>query len=480
MLTAQGGRALHTEPVVPLRRALMSFVMLAAVALIFVQPDWLVLTASAALALFLALCWRQFSVGTWVPVLLSLAGLALALQRGVPVAVLMDGARRMLFLAALIAMLGTLRSAAALAPEVGRAGAFLTGQPASRRYVALSLGGHLFGVLINFGGLALLMDLAARSMESDATARLPPYAHEARLRRMTLAIMRGFGMIALWSPFGFATNVVLLTVPGITYVQFGPLGLAMSFVFLAIGWALDRREGRRFRQMGLPRPSPPPGAWVGAAMLVGHVFLLGASVFLLHGITTLSFQQALIIVVPAYAVLWAGVATRHSAGGPMGGIRQATVATWQRIGNMGAEVGVFASAGFLPVVLLALIPVDGLRDALGALGLGALPLALGLMGAIVALAMLGLNPIVSASVLGAIAVQLAVPGLGDTAIALAITGSWTAVLGLSPFMTTIIICAAIIKRPVGVVGPIWNGPYCAAILAVWALLLSTLMLSGAI
>ncbi|PJW96380.1 hypothetical protein CWI54_27490, partial [Escherichia coli] len=73
------------------------------------------------------------------------------------------------------------------------------------------------------------------------------------------------------------------------------------------------------------------------------------------------------------------------------------------------------------------------------LGLGALPLTLGLMGAIVALAVLGLNPIVSASVLGTIAVQLAVPGLSDTAIALAITGSWTAVLGLSPFMTTIII-----------------------------------------
>src|SRR5699024_798813 len=103
MLTAQVRRDLHTQPLMPLRRALMSFVMIAAIALIFVQPNWLVLTASTALALFLALCWRQFSVGTWVPVLLSLAGLAIALNRGVPVAVLMDGARRMLFLAALIA-----------------------------------------------------------------------------------------------------------------------------------------------------------------------------------------------------------------------------------------------------------------------------------------------------------------------------------------------------------------------------------------
>lgn len=47
-------------------------------------------------------------------------------------------------------------------------------------------------------------------------------------------------------------------------------------------------------------------------------------------------------------------------------------------------------------------------------------------------------------------------------------------------MTTIIICAAIIDRPVGLVGPVWNGPYCLTILAVWSVLLSSLMISGAI
>ncbi len=480
MLTARGQRGVGDELVTPLRRALMSFVMLAAVALIFVQPVWLVLSASAALALFLALCWRQFSVGTWVPVILSLAGLALALHRGVPATVLTEAAERMLFLAALIAMLGTLRSAASLAPEVGRAGVFLTSQPASRRYLALNFGGHLFGVLINFGGLALLLDLASRSMSSEATASLPPEAQEAKLRRMTMAILRGFGMISLWSPFGFATNAILITLPGISYVQFGPIGFAMSFVFVAIGWAFDRWQGRRFRQMGLPRPSPPANAWIGAAILVGHVVTLGAAVFLLHGISTLGFQQALIIAVPVYSVIWAAVSTRAQPAGPAGGMAQVARATWRRLSGMGAEVGVFASAGFLPVILLALIPVDDLRAAVAMLGLGAVTLALGLAVSIVLLAMLGVNPIVSASVLGAIAVQLAVPGLSETAIALAITGGWTTVIGLSPFMTTIIICAAIIDRPVGLVGPVWNGPYCLTILAVWSVLLSSLMISGAI
>ncbi|MFN3527075.1 MAG: hypothetical protein ACK4YU_13360, partial [Paracoccus sp. (in: a-proteobacteria)] len=264
------------DPSAGLRRGLMGYVMLTAVLSLLVPQAVLTVTGSAALVAFLALSWRQFSVGTWVPILLSLAALAVARSRGVPPDLLLRAADRMLFLAALIAMLSTLRSAAAIAPEVLRAGAFLTRQPASRRYLALTSGGHLFGVLINFGGLALLLDLAMRSMDTPDTARLPPEMREARLRRMSLAIIRGFGLISLWSPFGFATNAILITLPGISYFQFGPIGLAMSFVFMGLGWLMDRLQGRRYRKLGLTQPAPPPGSWTGALALLGHILLLGA------------------------------------------------------------------------------------------------------------------------------------------------------------------------------------------------------------
>ncbi|MBA4490052.1 hypothetical protein [Paracoccus sp. S1E-3] len=463
-----------------LRRALLAAVMVAAAVLIFVPSVVLVLAGSAALCLFLLLGWRQFSLGTWVPVLLSLAALGVALRQGLDHAILLRAADRMLFLAALIAMLGTLRAAAAIAPEVARAGAFLTRQPPSRRYLALCFGGHLFGVLINFGGLALLLDLSRRAMDANDAELLPADAREARLRRMTLAVMRGFGLISLWSPFGFATSAVLIALPGISYAQFGPLGFAMSFLFVAIGWAFDRREGRRFRGLGLAPASPPPGSWIGAVLLLGHVLALGAAVFLLHGTTGLSFQQALILAVPGYAALWAAASGRRSHGGAAAGLRQAAGGVWRRLSDMAPEVGVFAAAGFLPVVLLALIPADALRAAIGVFGLGAVTMALGLALSIVLLAFLGVNPIVTASVLGAVAAQLAVPGLSDTAIALAITGGWTAVIGLSPFITTIIITATIVGRPVWRVGPRWNGAYSLTILIVWLALLAGLIASGAV
>ncbi|MFS4437770.1 hypothetical protein ACMA5I_06120 [Paracoccaceae bacterium GXU_MW_L88] len=452
--------------------------MVSAILLIFVDSRIVTSLGVAALCLYLWLTRRQFGFGTWVPVLMALTVFVLALAQRVDPAALWQGADRMLFLAALIATLSTLRSAAAIAPEVHRAGLFVTGQPASRRYLAMTSGGHLFGVLINFGGLALLLDIAKRSMSSEAAAQLPPDARETRLKRMTMAIVRGFALISLWSPFGFATNAILIAVPGLSYANFGPIGFAMSFVFIAIGWAFDRVDGWRFRKLGLPRPSPPPGSWTGAVALVAHVFALGLLVFLVHEVSALSFQQALVCVVPCYAIVWAGMSARETPGGPVSGVTGAARATWERLSAMGSEVGVFASAGFLPVVLLGLIPAEELRAVISGMGLGAISVALGISVAIVALALVGMNPIVVASVLGAIAAQVTVPGLSDAAIALAITGGWTAVIGLSPFITTLVLTASIIGRSTFTVGLRWNGLYCLSILTVWSLMLAMLIRFG--
>lgn len=463
-----------------LRSLLLATASASALLLIFVQTQWLVLAASLALVAYLALGWRHFTIGTWVPVLLSFGALAVALLQGVSGAVLLRALDRSLFLAALITLLGTLRAAASIAPEVAQAGAYLTGQPPSRRYLSLTFGGHLFGVLINFGGLAILLDLAARSMRGEATMRLPPELREVKLRRMTLAIIRGFGLISLWSPFGFATNVVLITLPSLAYLDFGPIGFAASFVFVGIGWTFDRIGNRRLRQLPSARAAPPPGAWRGAAILPLHVAILGLGIFTLHEISPLDFQEALILLVPTYSVLWAAWSWRRSGAGPLGGIAAAAGDAWRRLPFMAGEVGVFAAAGFLSVILLAIVPVEGLRAGIADLGLGPVALTLGLAMSIMGFAFVGVNPIVTSSVLGAIASQLAVPGMSDLAIALAIIGGWTGVIGLSPFITTILFCAAIIERPAMRIGPIWNGPYSLTIFALWCACLGTAVALGAV
>ena len=455
----------------------MTGVMGLALALVFV--DWAVLVwiATGLLVVFLSLNLRQFNIGTWVPALLSVLVLVLSLPRELPVDVYLQACNRMVFLAALMAVLNTLRTAAARAPEVIRAGQFLVSQPASRRYLALTFGGHLFGVLINFGGLAIMLDLAMRAMKERFDDPRREALQEVRLRRMVLAVLRGFGLIAMWSPLGFAANVVLITLPGLSYVQFGPLGFAMTFVFVAIGWGLDRITGRKYRNLGLPQPHPPKGAWVGAALLMIHVVVLGGAVIGLHEITTLSFQKALIVMVPLYAVGWT-LWSSYRAGGLVQGVADAVREVWERQSRTAGEVGIFAAAGFLPVVLLAILPMGPLQAGVESLGLGPIGLALSMSAAVMGGALLGINPIVVASVAGAVALEMNVPGLSELAIGLGIIGGWSAVMGLSPFMTTLVFGASIVERPAWRIGLMWNAAYSVSILVVWSTMLVVLMLTG--
>lgn len=194
--------------------------------------------------------------------------------------------------------------------------------------------------------------------------------------------------------------------------------------------------------------------------------------------TRLTFQEALILVVPSYAILWSAVSGLRPGTGPAGGVREALADYRSRLPWMGGEVGVFASAGFLPVTFLALVPVEAVQTHVATLGLEAVPLAIGIAVGVLAFTMAGINPIVSTSVLGSVAFQLQVPGLTPQVIALAAMGGWTSVVGLSPFITTIILASSILKRSVWRVGPHWNGPYCVAILAIWLTFLVAFMWSG--
>lgn len=463
-----------------LRSLLLAASAAAAILLIFSDASWLLYGAATTLVAYLALGWRRFTIGTWVPVLLSLVAFAVALTQGLPGAVLTQAMDRSLFLAALITLLGSLRAAAALAPEVVQAGAYLTGQPPLRRYLSLTFGGHLFGVIINFGGLTILLDLTARAMRSEATLRLPPELRAVKLRRMAVAIVRDFGLISLWSPFSFSTNVVLITLPGLSYLDFGPIGFAASFVFVLVGWTCDSIANRHRRSDATARAAAPSGAWRGAAILPVHVAALGLAIFLSQRVSSLDFQEALLLVVPTYSALWAAWSWRRNAAGPGGGIALAAGNVWRRLPLMAGEIGVFAAAGFLSVILLAIVPVEELRTGIADLGLGAVALTLGLAVSVMAGALVGVNPIVTSSVLGAIASQLAVPGMSDLAIALAILGGWSCVIGLSPFITTILLCAAIVERPPILVGPVWNGAYSLTVFAIWCACLESAVAFGAI
>ena len=430
---------------------------------IFWPIEWMAFAAGAALVLFFAVTWRQLTAVSIVPMVLAAALVGVALAQGVGVHVFGHALERAVFLSSLLALLGLLRTAAAAAPEIARAGRYLTAQPPGRRYLALNFGGHIFGTLINLGGLAILLDMAMRAM-ATGSGHLPPDLQEVKFRRMTLAVTRGFSLVALWSPMGFAVNSLLISMPSLDYLDFAPLGFALSFLCAGYGWMLDRVTAPRGRIVAQPASPPDPADGGAVWLLLLHVALLGVAVIALNALTALSFQQSLLLVVPSYSLGWAAWT----------GGRDAATVTTQVMGEAvsrfplaASELAVFASAGLLSVLVVEVMPTEAIRQLAIDLQLSALPVLWIFAGLLFGLGCIGINPIITASVLGSLGSQLAIPGLSDIAIAVQLIGIWSAVMCFSPFITTVAYAASLVGRSAFTVGLRWNWSYSIGVALIW-------------
>lgn len=332
-------------------------VIATSVGLIFTASSVLGLIAGGALALYFVLCWRYFTAATWVTIGLCATLLAVTLIRGIDLQTLARGLERMAFLAAFLALLGMLRAAASEAPEIVQAGRYLTAQPPGRRYVAMNCGGHAFGLLINLGGLAVLLEMTRRSLD-EAAAQLPPELREWRLRRMTTATLRGFSLIPLWSPFGLGMNALLLSMPGLAYWDVAPGGIVAAVLFFGWGWLLDWLAAPRGLIFPQTHAAPDPNNRWAVARLIQHILFLGGMVLAIHHAISVSFQSALLLSIPAYSLVWAVGNGRHAPNGSVPAIRRTIGTAIARFPSAAAEIGIFASAGLLSVLALEVLPID--------------------------------------------------------------------------------------------------------------------------
>ncbi|MDN5568607.1 MAG: hypothetical protein L0G27_07680, partial [Paracoccus sp. (in: a-proteobacteria)] len=327
----------------------------------------------------------------------------------------------------------------------------------------LNFGGHIFGTLINLGGLAILLDMAMQAMRTGS-AHLPPDLQEVKFRRMTLAVTRGFALVALWSPMGFAVNSLLLSMPDLNYLDFAPLGFALSFLCAGYGWALDRLTAPRGRVVAQPALPPDPADGRAVWLLLTHVALLGFAVIALNALTSLSFQQSLLLVVPSYSLGWAAWTGGRNAPDATAQVLRHSV---QRFSGTTSELGVFASAGLLSVLVVEVMPTQAIGLLAADLQLTALPVIWIFSATLFGLGCIGINPIITASVLGSLGTQLAIPGLSDVAIAVALMGVWSAVMCFSPFITTVAYAGALVGRSPFVVGVRWNWMYSVSVALIW-------------
>lgn len=376
---------------------------------------------------------------------------------------------------ALYTALTAIRIAAMGSEEIVACGRFLAGQRPGLRYIALSIGGHLFGLIMLYGSIALLGGLAATSTANEPD----PEIRRHRLRRMLVAVNRGFASTLCWSPLGFSMAITLSLVPGADWNSVA-LPCAVTTVILILGgWGLDTIFKPRLSQPP-PERSGPSGQWL--HHLRPLLILLGtivAGVVLLHNMTGVDVIGAVMSFVPAVAVIWVWLQGRASAAGSMRHVSgRIGEFVFRELPSYGSQIVLLFMAAFIGS--LGAFLVVPLMPQLG-LDLSTLPgwmIVVAMVWLVPLTGQLGMNPILSVSLIIPMLPSPAAIDIHPAALVAAITGGWALSGTTSPFTASVLLVGNFGKVPARHVGLRWNGPYALVMgvaISAWVLVLVNVM-----
>jgi len=377
------------------------------------------------------------------------------------------------FVAAFFIAVGWLRNAAGTSPVIQRSGIFLAEQPPGRRYLALTLGGQLFGLVLLYGAISLLGSLAEGSARHEPDAEI----RAIRTRRMLLAVQRGFVATLCWSPLTFSMAVSTSIVPGSSWA--GAVGMcAVSGLIVAVlGWALDSVFKPRLSRPR-PPPRPPQGSWGDLRPLLLLLALLMGGVGALQAATGLRAVYVVMVFVPALSVAWTALQWRGEPGGPLvhAGRRAAGYVTSDLAGYR-SEIVLLVMAGFIGTLgsglLAPLVAGSGIDFAVVPPWI----VLVGLVWVVPITGQLGMNPILSVSLLAPLLPHADVLGISPNAIILAITAGWALSGASSPFTATTLLVGALGHVKALHVGWKWNGAYTllgGLLLSLWVIVAAAL------
>jgi hypothetical protein len=267
------------------------------------------------------------------------------------------------------AMLAMLAAVSFLRPvtATGVAGEAL---PRGRRAVLETLAAtHLFGAVINISAPVLVGERIAGSRMSPLQAK---------------TVSRAFVAASMWSPFFIAMALILHYLPGARLPVMSAIGFATSTtLMLFCAWTLPRDPAAaEFTGFPLHWQALWTPLLLSACVLAGHALLPALSVLVL-------IEGAALGVVLGVLLL----RHRREAGAILGGhVRE-------RLPDMRGEVAMFLSAAVMTAGIGSAVGLVGLDLAPAQFGAGA---AATMLAALIALAVIGVHPVVSISVLASL------------------------------------------------------------------------------
>ncbi|MDY8107959.1 hypothetical protein U0C82_02185 [Fulvimarina sp. 2208YS6-2-32] len=452
-------------------------VALLATAFFTILRDWFAVPGSATLAascvgllLLVAVPSASWSRRMFVAIGAALALAAIA-TRAEWRTLLLDALGQGAFIATFFVALATLRAPAAVSPAIMRCGEYLASQPPGKRYIALTGGGHLFALILNYGSIQLLGGLT----ESIAGREPNEELREIRNRRMLLAIQRGFCSSLLWSPLAFAMAITTSIIPGASWSAAAGFALANAALFMGIGWALDT----------IVKPvysGPPPvsrtvkGSIADLKPLLVLLFVIFLGVGLLELATGLRIVSVVMVFVPLASLSWLILEALGDAAPARKVASQLKTLAFRELPSYGSEIVLLIMAGIIGSLGAALaVPI---LEKSG-LDLSALPVWLIVAAPVWLIPLfgqLGMNPILSVSLFAPILPDPGAIGVSPIAIVCAITAGWALAGATSPFTATTMLIGRLGHTTAFRVGADWNRTF--FLVAASALTVTALMIAG--
>lgn len=455
--------------------------LLLAVTLLVALAEWtggagLSLAAALATLPLLGVLAPNVPRGRQVFLAIGLALVALALLlRADGWAISAEALGRAAFIAAFFTALATLRAAASGSADIARCGRFLAAQPPGRRYAALTVGGQLFAMLLNYGAIVLLGGLAVESARGEEDEEIRRH----RIRRMLLAVQRGLVSTLAWSPLAFAIAISTAVVPGAEWAAAAPACIGTGIIIAVTGWALDTAFKPRLSHPAPPR-RPPEGGWGQIWPLLALLGALAALVLLGVAMTEVRIVGLVMVIVPVLSLAWVLV-QRHETAGPRAALAdtaaRARAFTVTDLPGYRAEIVLLMMAGLIGSAGGALAAP---WIAASGIDLAAIPaplLVVAIVWIIPLTGQLGMNPILTVSLAGPLLPAPAALGLEPSDLIAAITAGWALSGASSPFTATTVLVGNLGGVSAHHVGLRWNGVYtllCGCLLSAWVLLVTAM------
>jgi hypothetical protein len=397
------------------------FVLLWLLVVLDLGLDWLALrrVAEALLAVLMLAALVDASRHIRVLSLVLFAGTGWLVWRAGDWAVLERGLHGALAIGAFLPVVVLVRATVTASPAVPAIRERVGAMPRTERFAWMTGGAVLLGAILTLGYVSVLRPLLPERLEPGERLALAE------------AGTRGLGLACLWSPFFVASAVAGQLVPTVAAWQMVALGLALSALgagvaHLMFGKGLDRASATRaLRRLG---PIVPP-----CVLLVGAVTVAGA----LTGWNTL---QSVVVVVPALCAAFFVLRARSRAGSAL---RQVLASA----GRISDEVLIMtASAVFGAAMAGATMPEQAMVVIRAVADWPVIAIGAS-VALITTLGVIGLHPMVSASVLVPALVAMQLP-IDDRVLAHVVLLGWALSSTVAAWTLPLVVSSVAFEVPV--------------------------------